>query len=268
MDIPSRKQLNEALDFTLNLVDEVGGRLLKIFQDEGRLRSEEKGDGSLLTEADIEANDTIISRIEGRFPVHGILTEEGRTLCPDTRDIWIVDPLDGTTNFNWGIPIWGVSIALARGGDPVLGVVAFPALRRVYHATRGGGAYANNVPLRTEPLPEGKDNQVFVTCTNTLKNCTLGIPYKLRVVGSASYNLAVVAEGGAAGGMEFRPRIWDVAAGQLIIEEAGGFFGFPYSPPFFPLSPATDYEAISLPMVTANSREIYESLLGWIKPRE
>jgi myo-inositol-1(or 4)-monophosphatase len=259
--------MDEALDFTINVVDEVGRRLLDIFDKKERVCSEKKSDGSLITDADIEANNTIISRIESRFPDHRILTEEGRTGCPDAHDIWIIDPLDGTTNFSWGIPIWGVSIALVRGGELELGVVAFPALRRVYHAVRGRGAYSNNVLFRTEPLTESRDNQVFLTCTNTLKNYSLGIPYKLRVVGSASYNLVKVADGGAAGGMEFRPKIWDIAAGQLIIEEAGSFFGFPYTPPYFPVSPGTDYGDVSLPMITANNREIYESLIKQIKPR-
>lgn len=258
---------NEHLEFALDLVMEVGRNLLDYFRDDGRVRSTNKVDGSLLTEADLAANELILDGIGSRFEDHGILTEEGMTVAPESTYVWIIDPLDGTTNFTWRIPIWSVSIALARQGTLEVGVIAFPALGRTYHALRGGGAFLNDHRFETVPLSKREDNQIFVTCTNTLKNYTLEIPYKVRVLGSASYNLVMVAEGDAVGGMEQRPKIWDAAAGHLIIEEAGGIVGHPFSPPFFPFTPKSDYADISRPMITANCPETYESLLKWIKPR-
>ena len=259
---------NETLDFVLDLVCTAGKTLLDFSLSSGRIESENKRDGSLLTDADVAANELIVSRIKSRYEDHGILTEEGMTISPENHYVWIIDPLDGTTNFTWGVPIWGISIALAYNGEPELGVVAFPALRRVYSAVKGKGACLNDVPFRTEPLITKPDNQIFVTCTNTLINYTLKIPFKLRVLGSASYNLTTVAEGNAVGGMEHRPKIWDVAAGHLIIEEAGAIIGYPYSRPYFPYTPKTDYKDISQPVLTANDRKTYRSLARWIKPRK
>ncbi len=259
---------HETLNFTLDLAREAGERLLDFFQGEGRIESDNKRDGSLLTEADLAANELIISRIKQTFGDHGILTEEGMTIAPENPYTWIIDPLDGTTNFTWGSPIWGVSIALAYKGEPELGVVVFPALDKVYSTLKGEGVWLNDVPVKAEPQEMKPDSQLFVTCANTLKNYALKIPYKLRVLGSASYNLITVAEGNAAGGMEHRPKIWDVAAGHLIIEEAGALINYPNSQPFFPYRPKTDYRDVSYPIITAIDVETLRSLIESIKPRE
>jgi myo-inositol-1(or 4)-monophosphatase len=258
---------HDALRFALALVREVGTRLNDIFQEFGQIRSEQKRDGSLLTAADVEANERIIREIRNRFGEHGILTEEGETAGPAEEFTWIVDPVDGTTNFTWGISLWSVSIALARHGTPLLGVVAFPALNRVYHAVRGEGAFRNDVPITANSPSERSENQIFVACTNTLKRYDLNIPFKLRILGSASYNLVMVAEGKAVGGMEDRPKIWDVAAGQLIIEEAGGIVEYWDGRSFFPFERGTDYRSISLPMITAVDRETCRTLRHGIHPR-
>jgi myo-inositol-1(or 4)-monophosphatase len=258
----------ETLDFALDLAREAGERLLDFFQRIGRIESDNKRDGSLLTEADLAANELIIRHIKHRFGDHGILTEEGMTIAPENPYTWIIDPLDGTTNFTWGIPIWGVSIALAYKGEPELGVVVFPALSKVYSTIKGEGVCLNDVTVKVDPPETKADNRIFVTCTNTLKNYTLKIPYKLRVSGSASYNIITVAEGNAAGGMEHKPKIWDVAAGHLIIEETGALINYPDSKPFFPYEPKIDYRDISYPIMTAIDMETFQILVESIKPRE
>ena len=124
------EEANEHLDFALDLVRDVGRILLEYYREDERVRSTNKYDGSLLTEADVAANEFITGRITNRFDEQGILTEEGMTVGPENSCDGIVDPLDGTTNFKWGIPLWSVSIAMARHGTPEGGVVAFPALGR------------------------------------------------------------------------------------------------------------------------------------------
>jgi len=259
-------KLNEELDFTLALADEVGKGLLDIFLEEDRIDSRQKEDGSLLTRADVGANNLVVRRIEESFEGHGILSEEGETMGPDTSWVWIIDPLDGTTNFCRDVPIWSVSIALAHKGEVVLGVISFPLLKRTYHAVRGEGACLNGSRISVDTGSGILETKLFATCTNTLKKHVIDAPLKLRALGSASYNLVMVAEGNAVGGMEARPKIWDVAAGQLIIEEAGGCVSYPWSKPFFPLAPDIDYRGVSPTLVTASSEETMRSLLEWIKP--
>jgi myo-inositol-1(or 4)-monophosphatase len=260
--------LHDALRFALALVEEVGLRLSGIFRGREPVRREVKRDGSLLTDADIEANKQILGGIRDRFGDHGILTEEGGTTGPEERLVWIVDPLDGTTNYAAGIPLWSISLALAREGEPILGVVSFPILGRVYHALRGQGAFRDGRPIEAAASPPGgEDRGIFVTCTNTLKRYRLDVPGKLRVLGSASWNLMMVAEGRARGGMETRPKIWDVAAGQLIIEEAGGVVEYVDGRSFFPFTRGFDYRDESRPMITAVDRETFRLLEERIRPR-
>jgi myo-inositol-1(or 4)-monophosphatase len=256
----------ETLRFVLDLIGETGERLLENFHGKEGTRGRKKGDGSLLTEADIESNDLITRRISERFPEHGLLTEEGDTVAPDGPCVWIVDPLDGTTNFARGIPLWCISIALYIKGEIRLGAVAFPALHRIYRAIKGKGAFLNENPIGPGHLLGQMETQVFVTCTHTLKNYSLTIPLKLRILGSAAYNLIAVAEGTAACGMEHRPKIWDIAAASLIIEEAGHIIDYPFSEPFFPLKPCTDYSGLTHPLITANNMGIYKAMLRWIRP--
>jgi myo-inositol-1(or 4)-monophosphatase len=266
---PSPSGANERLDFALELAGEVGRLLLGFFGEADRPASRKKPDGSLITDADIAASELVAARVRERFKDHGVLIEEGMTAAPENSHVWVVDPLDGTTNFVWGVPIWGVSIALTVHGELQLGVVSFPALRRVYHAFKGGGAYLNDVRLR----PAGsaaiaRDHRLLLTCTNTLRRYGLQTPYKLRVLGSASYDLTAVAAGKAVGCMEHRPKVWDVAAGSVIIEEAGGTVGQPFTSPFFPILPKTDYRDISRPTLAACDPETYRSLSKAIVPIE
>ncbi len=262
-----RINLDDVLEFALALADEAGTGLLDIFLEEGRIASRNKKDGSLLTRADVEADNLIVRRIGDSFEGHGILSEEGRTVSTDDRYVWIIDPLDGTTNFSRNIPIWGVSIALAHDGEVVLGVISFPVLRRTYHAVKEKGAFMNNSPVRVESAIDGTRTRLFATCPNTLIDHVIEAPLKMRALGSASYNLVMVAEGDAFGGMESRPKIWDIAAGQLMIEEAGGCVAYPWSKPFFPLVPDVDYSTLSLPLLTAGSKETLQSLIESIRPQ-
>ena len=196
----------------------------------------EKARNDLVTETDEEAQALIESALAEAFPAYDILSEEGAVL--DAVDPvaegyrWIVDPLDGTTNFTFDAPPYAVSIALQHERDIVVGVVLDVADEVLYAATRGGGAYRNGVPMQVGPADALRHSLVatgfpFRTLENVdaymgvvgdFVEATRGV----RRLGSAAIDLAKVAAGQFTGFYETGLSPWDVAAGLLLVEEAGG----------------------------------------------
>lgn len=197
----------------------------------------------LVTEADRAAESIVVGGLQQAFPEHGILAEEGVLTTQgkasnDSEWLWIIDPLDGTTNFVHGLPFYCVAIALAFQGDPVVGVVHAPALGETFIATRGGGATRSYADGSTQPLS--------VSSTNKFSNALLatGFSYNrnevgrddnsaniarvlphcrdLRRLGSAELDLCLVASGQFDGYWERYLAPYDVAAGAVIVREAGG----------------------------------------------
>ena len=195
---------------------------------------EEKKKNDFVTFVDRESEQRIVGVLRSRFPGDGFLAEEGGThgSGPDGARVWIIDPLDGTSNFVSGFPFWCVSIA-AREGDEIVAAVVWDPLRdEMYTAERGGGAWRNGTRLAVTGRP-GLDGAFVAT----------GFPFRnrhkidaylalfkavfvharaIRRAGSAALDLAYVAAGVFDGFFEFRLAPWDVAAGALLIEEAGG----------------------------------------------
>jgi myo-inositol-1(or 4)-monophosphatase len=187
---------------------------------------------NLVTEIDRGAEALIVRLLRDRFPDHGVLAEEGGEIRGAGRHQWIVDPLDGTTNFVHGLPIYAVSIGLVEEGRQTLGIVYDPTLDECFVAERGDGATLN-------------DRSLGVSATATVDESLLatGFPYNIRetadtnlaeyaafarrcrvvrALGSAALCLAWVAAGRLDGYWELRLGAWDVAAGALLVEEAGG----------------------------------------------
>ena len=203
-----------------------------------------KGEIDLVTEADLMAERSILEIISRDFPGDGILSEEAGVKEEGSHRIWIIDPLDGTTNFVHGFPFFGVSLALESEGKPVLGIVYNPFLDEYFEAVRGAGAFLNK-------------KRIQVSSTIDISACLLatGFPYDihenptkimeifsrmitraqgLRRPGSAALDLCYVAAGKFDGFWEQGLKPWDTAAGKLIVEEAGGkvttFEGTTYTP--------------------------------------
>lgn len=193
-----------------------------------------KGEIDLVTQVDIESERIITSRIREVFPDHDILAEEQSDgpYGAGSRARWIIDPLDGTTNFVHSIPHFAVSIALEVKGRLQLGVVYDPNRDELFEATRGRGAHLNGRPIRVTGV-ESLDKTVLGT----------GFPYDrhtyahqylpyleafmvrtqgIRRMGTASLDLAYVACGRLDGFWEFKLKPWDIAAGIVLVEEAGG----------------------------------------------
>ena len=205
----------------------------------GRVQFREKGPADLVTEADIEAQKTVSNVILASFPDHEIIGEE---TIPDLAaqnksDFqWIIDPLDGTTNFVHEVPHFCVSVALKCGNDLLVGAVFNPISNECYTAAAGCGAYLNGIPIRTSKVsqpsealcgvgfPPGVKGQSpdLRAFLNALPKCQA-----LRRTGSAALNLCYVAAGRFDATWSFSTRIWDMAAGALIVHEAGGIVTLP-----------------------------------------
>ena len=208
------------------------GRLLR---DElsGARRIAYKGTPTnLVTEMDQRAEALILERLRGAFPDDGILAEELGAAAGRSERRWLVDPLDGTTNYAHGLPIFGVSIALETARRLMLGVVYDPSRDEMFVGERGGGATLNDAPIRVSAAPSlGASLLVTGFPYNIRETRDTNLPeyaaFSLRAravrrLGSAAIDLAYVACGRFDAYWELRLGAWDVAAGAVLVEEAGG----------------------------------------------
>ena len=192
-----------------------------------------KGTNDFVTQADHESEAAVLAEIRRRFPDHRILAEEGSGAGEGKGDYqWLIDPLDGTTNFLQGLPVYCVSVACRRGDELLAGVVHDPEGGNVFTATRGGGAFWNGRPMRVS-APRGSGGAFLATGYPFRALPTLDLylaifrdvfqqAKAIRRCGSAALDLAYTAAGVYDGFFEFRLSPWDIGAGVLLIEEAGG----------------------------------------------
>ena len=223
--------ISEILDFTSKVAINAGEILNKNF---GKLHyiKDKSRDIDICTNADIDSEEYIIKEIKQNFPNHSIISEEMGERNTDSEYLWVIDPLDGTTNFAHNLPIFSVSIGLVKKGEgTICGVVYNPAADKLFYAIKNQGAFLNNKPIS-------------VTSSSTLSNSLLvtGFPYLhdkyydlsfsifkdfydrtqgVRRLGAASLDLCFVAMGRFDGFYEFNLKPWDICAGALIAQEAG-----------------------------------------------
>ena len=238
------------LDTAMTIAREAGAILLAGFGQPVEI--EEKSSAyDWVTQFDKECETLIVNRLVAAFPAHGIIGEEGTNRPGDGRYYWIIDPLDGTTNFAHHYPIFSVSIALYEGATPLLGVVYDPSRDECFYAAAGRGATlrqgARETPLQVSSaahlgesllgtgFPYDRQHQK----RHNLPEVAAMLPHiqGLRRGGSAALDLAYVAAGRLDGFWEWRLSSWDVAAGALLIVEAGGtvtdIAGDPFQLPSF-----------------------------------
>ena len=208
---------------------EAGALLMGYFQR--RVKVEYKGDVDLVTEADRASEALITHRIRERWPAHNILGEEGTRTEQGSEYRWYVDPLDGTTNFAHGFPVFCVSLGLEHKDERVLAVIFDPTRDEMFTAEKGGGAFLNGQPIHVSAISSlaeclvatgfpshkrHKNPNIFFYHQITLKT------HGVRRAGSAALDLCDVACGRFDGFWEFNLNPWDTAAGVLMVEEAGG----------------------------------------------
>ena len=201
------------------------------------VRVSKKMENDFVTEVDQASENTIIETLLNAYPDHGILAEEsGRTHGnPNAEHVWIIDPLDGTTNFIHGFPFYCVSIALQSRGRLEQAVVFDPTRNDLFTSTRGRGAFLNDRRLRVSkrirlkeclistgfPFRDGDDFNAYLSMMSQVMTRTAG----LRRPGAAALDLAYVAAGFSDGFFETGLHPWDMAAGALLVTEAGGLVG-------------------------------------------
>jgi myo-inositol-1(or 4)-monophosphatase len=212
---------------------EAGARVLDGYFRSGRLEIDVKAKNDFVTQADRESEAAVVAAILARHPDHRILAEEGTVHASATSAYeWVLDPLDGTTNFLQGLPVFAVSVACRRGAEIVAGVVLDPCGGNRFEATQGGGARWNGRPMRVAARP-GLEGAFLATGYPFRAHPALDVYLELfRVVfrkarairrcGAAALDLAYTAAGVYDGFFEFRLSPWDIAAGALLIQEAGG----------------------------------------------
>ena len=215
-------------------VEKAAYGLKRDFGEVENLQVSMKGPADFVSAADHRAEKRLREELERARPGYGFLLEEGGEVKgSDPEHRWIIDPLDGTTNFLHGIPIFSVSIALERNGEIVAGVVYNPAMDELYTAEKGGGAFMNDRRLRVAArrvlsdtvistgvphLGRGHHGKYLVELRNVM-----GEVAGIRRLGSVALDLAFVAAGRVDGFWEEGLNAWDIAAGLLLVREAGGF---------------------------------------------
>lgn len=221
------------LNVMMKTARKAGRALLKDFGEVEQLQVSRKGPGDFVTRADRQAEETIREALMEARPSYGFLGEEGKEIeGEDPTRRWIVDPLDGTTNFLHGLGHWAVSIALEHKGQVVAGVIYDPVKDEMFYAEKGEGAFMNESRLRVSARHRMSEG-LFATglpfagrsdLPETLQDLARILPacVGVRRFGAAALDMAYVAAGRYDGFWERRLHAWDIAAGIIIVKEAGG----------------------------------------------
>ena len=196
-----------------------------------RVGFELKGTYDLVTEADRSSERLIVGRLHQHFPTHAILAEEGGAHDGSSEYRWYVDPLDGTTNFAHAFPFYNVTLALERAGEMIAGVIYDPTRDEMFQAELGSGAFLNSAPIRVTPTARIEDSLSATGFPSRKRHQNLNVHFYyqlamlshgVRRAGAAAIDLAYVACGRLDFFWEFGLHPWDMAAGILLVREAGG----------------------------------------------
>lgn len=222
------------LNVMMGAARKAGRGLIRDFGEVEKLQVSMKGTSDFVSSADLKAEKVLRAELKKGRPAFGFLLEEGGEVAGDDKSHrWIVDPIDGTTNFLHGIPHFAISIGLERDGEIVAGVIYEPISDSMFHAEKGSGAYLNDWRLRvsarrkledsviTTGIPHrGRSGQeTFLKELTAVMQNTAGV----RRFGSAALDLAYVAAGRCDGYWEAGIKPWDMAAGLIMVKEAGGY---------------------------------------------
>ncbi|MDR1757080.1 MAG: inositol monophosphatase [Culturomica sp.] len=223
---------DEMLEMAVRWAREAGKIQLGYFRRSGLQMETKSNLSDVVTRADKESEAYLLEQIAAVFPEHSVLGEETGMHAGSGEYGWVIDPLDGTNNYSQGLPVFAVSIALQYRGETRLGVVYAPYLDELYTALAGKGAFLNGTPIRVsqkQALPESVLGTGFpydkgTHPANNIENLSALLPglRGIRRMGAAAYDLCCVAAGFLDGYWELNLNLWDMCAGALIVEEAGG----------------------------------------------
>ncbi|MBF0623104.1 MAG: inositol monophosphatase [Magnetococcales bacterium] len=221
------------LNVMTNAAYRAGRKARNLFENRHRLEIIEKGPNDFVSSADVEVEQEIIYHLKKAHPTFGIKAEEGGNYGKDKPHNWIIDPIDGTSNFLQGIPHFALSVALTYEEEVIAGVVYNPIMDEIFTAERGRGAFCNKHRIRVSQT--GLLKEAILGTGFPHRNKKLLSPYMksfeslftecrgVRRAGSAALDLAYVAAGRFDGFWEMRLSPWDIAAGVILVHEAGGY---------------------------------------------
>ena len=252
------------LDTALEVARAAGHEIARRLPQERDVHS--KGFRDIVTDADLAAQEALVAVIHSRFPHHGILSEEGLTPGDEAETIWVLDPVDGTTNYERRFPCYSVSVGVVHAGEPVAGVVYDPSRDHAFYAERGAGAMLNGERLHVSQTDElihaivgldfARDPDARAALMATMVAYSIHIR-TFRSLGSTAVALCYVAAGWMEAYFHFALCPWDCAAGGLIIQEAGGMLTDADGGPW-------DY---TLPRCLASNGRLHSALLELIRGR-
>lgn len=258
IDLPA--PFSEDLNLAIEAAQHAGNVVINALQTD--IIAESKGDKGLVTEFDQRAEQAIIETLQAKS-TYSILGEETGRTDTASRKFWVVDPIDGTTNFSRMLPLFAVSIALMQDAEILLGVIFNPYTKEYFYAEKGHGAYRNGSPIQVSTNHQPAKSIVLLdhgyaeadVARMTTLYRRLGLKYGLRLLGTTALALTMVANGKADAFISSGDELWDFAAGVLLVQEAGGNF--------------TDWRGQPwdghTPFIFASNGRLHESLLPHIR---
>jgi len=212
------QSISANLNIMIKAAEKASKALIRDFGEIEKLQVSIKGPTDFVSSADLKAEKIIIEELKKARPYYSIISEEeGSEMNKDKNNTWIIDPIDGTTNFLHGVPHFAISIALRSGDEIVSGLIYDPIKNEMFYAEKDNGAFFNNQRIRVSKKREL--NSCLFSTGGILKN---DIDLPIRKSGSAALDIAYVAAGRYDGYFQNDLSLWDIAAGIIIIKEAGG----------------------------------------------
>ena len=212
------QSISANLNVMIKAAEKASRALIRDFGEIEKLQVSIKGPADFVSNADLKAEKIIIEELKKARPYYSIISEEeGSEINKDKNNTWIIDPIDGTTNFLHGIPHFAISIALKSEDEIVSGLIYDPIKDEMFYAERENGAFFNNQRIR---VSRKRELNSCLFATGDLSKSGVDLP--LRMSGSAALDMAYVAAGRYDGYFENNLSLWDIAAGIIILKEAGG----------------------------------------------
>ena len=212
------QSISANLNIMIKAAEKASRALIRDFGEVEKLQVSIKGPTDFVSNADLKAEKTIIEELKKARPYYSIISEEdGSEINKDKNNTWIIDPIDGTTNFLHGVPHFAISIALKSGDEIVSGLIYDPIKDEMFYAEKENGAFFNNQRIRVSKKKE-LNSCLFATGGRSKNEVDL----PLRRSGSAALDMAYVAAGRYDGYFQNNLNLWDIAAGIIILKEAGG----------------------------------------------
>ena len=231
------------LNIMIKAAEKASKILIRDFGEVEKLQVSLKGPLDFVTNADKKVEKIIIEELSKSRKKYSIISEEaGEIVKSDTENVWIIDPIDGTTNFLHGVPHFAISIALKSKKEIVAGLIFDPIKNEMFYAEKNGGAYFNNQRIRVSKK-KNLEECLFATGGKEFK-----INLNTRKLGSAALDMAYVAAGRFDGYFQGNLNIWDIAAGIILVEESGGKIN------------EINYDTVSKLKIIASSNSIYEKM--------